>query len=145
MIKKIRSMDDTRQVCIYDTENRNYHIENDKEFSIKRDIGFCAILESGVYGVFTSEAGPVFFVNDQLYYLKNMNYIFTHRHLEEKVGEFTFTVDEKTELKIVYQITSLTDYDSWSSEKEVDFFQWLTNQHEKQEDTQLFQDFYTRL
>jgi len=143
MIRNIKSMDDVRQVCIYNTNDKSYHIENDEDFKLKRDIGFCAIIEDNVYGVFKTEDGPIFFINDRMYYLKDIKYSFRHTHLEKKVGQFIFSIDGKTELKLVYSITTCTNYDAWSEEEDVDFFQWLTQKHKKLEDIERFYNYYT--
>lgn len=141
--RRILNMDDNRKVCVYNLEEKIYHTERlckNKEV----DRGFYAEVGDNVCGVMASEKGPIFFHNSELYYLLNLDYNFVHIHLEPKLGKFQLVTNNKIKEEIIYSITTLTDYDSWSNERDVDFFQWLYQVEESEEEKVRFHEFYTQ-
>jgi hypothetical protein len=90
-----------------------------------------------------SARGPVFFHNEKTYYLSEMDYEFSHRHLEKKIGSFQLIYAGKTCEDVTYQITPFTDYDAWSFEKDVDFFQWICQSQQNESSKKRFHIYYT--
>lgn len=67
-----------------------------------------------------------------------------HHKLNDKTGEFLFITNNEVRIDEVYSITTLVDYDVWSQEKDVDFFQWLNNAVKDDMSRNRFFNYYTR-
>lgn len=143
-IKKIRNMNNTEIVCIYDINNSTYKEVIDDIYKIKRDVGFYVKVGENLVGVMESSKGPVFFNNKNLYYLKGYNYEFIHSNLVNGKGNFKLIVDGVVKEDITYIKPLYTDYDQWSSEKDVDFFQWICQSQESDITKDRFHKYYTR-
>jgi len=143
-IKNIRNMDDTRIVCVYDINNMTYKEIIDDNYKIKKDVGFYVKVTSDIVGVMESTRGPIFFFNNRLYYLKESNYQVKHTNLNDTTGNFKLIIDEIVKEDITYTKPLYTDYDQWSSEKDVDFFQWICQSQENVTSKDRFHNFYTR-
>ena len=142
-IKKIKSMDNISDVCIYDIDNLTCNEEADDIREMDKSIGFYVKVGHQVIGVMESLRGPIFFNNERLYYLKEIEYCFSHRRLAEKRGNFQLIVNDEIKEDIIYDIPIYTDYDPWSAEEDVDFFQWLIKSTDGEEEIRRFYDFYT--
>ena len=143
-IKLIKNMEDIKKVCVYDIENKSYQIVDNSSYDISTNIGFFCDIENDIYGVMESTEGPIFFHNYSLYYLNKLQYQFVHTHIQEKIGEFQLVVDGIIKECVIYNITPYTDYDPWSLEKDVDFFQWICQSQESIELKRRFHQYYTR-
>ena len=64
--------------------------------------------------------------------------------MNDKTGEFLFITNNEVRIDEVYSITTLVDYDVWSQEKDVDFFQWLNNAVKDDMSRNRFFNYYTR-
>lgn len=144
MIKNIRNMDDTSIVCVYDINNIMYKEIVDENYKIKKDIGFYVNVNNDIVGVMESNRGPIFFINNQLYYLTECNYKFEQTNLNETKGNFKLIINEKVKEEIMYNKPVYIDYDQWSSEKDVDFFQWICQSQENVTSKDRFHKYYTR-
>lgn len=137
-------MDDTRIVCVYDINNRMYKEIVDENYNIKKDIGFYVKVNNNIVGVMESNRGPIFFINNQLYYLLECNYKFEQTNLNETKGNFKLIINEKVKEDITYNKPLYIDYDPWSSDKDVDFFQWICQSQENVTSKERFHKYYTR-
>lgn len=144
MIKNIRNMDDTSIVCVYDINNITYKEVVDDNYKIKKDIGFYVKVINDIVGVMESNRGPIFFFNNRLYYLTECNYKFHQANLNDTTGKFKLIIDETVKEDITYNKPVYTDYDQWSSEKDVDFFQWICQSQENVTSKDRFHKYYTR-
>lgn len=143
MVKIVKNIENIKEVCAYNLDNAQYYLTNNEDGTIKTNKGFFTKANGDVYGVVESIRGPVFFHNEKIYYLFEMDYEFSHHHLEEKVGKFQLICAGKICEDVTYQITPFTDYDVWSSEKDVDFFQWICQSQENESSKERFHVFYT--
>lgn len=143
-IKQIKNMEDTKKICTYDIANNSYQIIDNSSYGISTNIGFYSNVDNDIYGVMESPDGPIFFHNYSLYYLEKIEYQFIHNHIEEKVGKFELIIDGVVKESIIYRITPYTDYDPWSLEKDVDFFQWICQSQESVETKKKFHQYYTK-
>ena len=146
-IKYIRNMDDVSLLCLYNLETGEYQI---RKYSIplpaevRTDIGFFADVNHDIFGVCSSNHGPVFFKNAERFYLKQIAFSMEHHKLNDKTGEFLFITNNEVRIDEVYSITTLVDYDVWSQEKDVDVFQWLNNAVKDDMSRNRFFNYYTR-
>lgn len=144
MIKNIRNMDNTSILCLYDINNITYKEVVDDNYKIKKDIGFYVKVTNDIVGVMESNRGPIFFFNNRLYYLTECNYKFQQSSLNNTTGNFKLIIDETVKEDITYNRPVYTDYDRWSSEKDVDFFQWICQLQEDVTSKDRFHKYYTR-
>lgn len=143
MSKNIKNIENIKEICVYNMDNTQYHLIENMDGSIKTNRGFFTKVEGDIYGVMESTRGPVFFHNEKTYYLLDADYEFYHQHLEEKTGKFQLTYKGKVCEDVTYKITTFTDYDAWSAEKDVDFFQWICQSQENELSKERFHAYYT--
>lgn len=142
MIKKIHNIDKFSEICFYDIENRNFKIETNK--NEKTDRGLFTKIGTDIYGIVESPNGPMFFHNQTTYFLSSLDYKFEFKHIYKKIGVFKLIVNGKIVEYIEYTTTPYTDFDTWSKEEDVDFFQWINQTDENIKTKNKFYVFYTR-
>lgn len=143
-VRNIRNMDNTKYVCVYDIDNVLYQEVVDGKFEIKKDIGFYIKKNEDIIGVMASLRGPIFFVNNILYVLNDCNYEMKFSKVTDIIGNFKLIVDSIVVEDITYEFPKFTDYDAWSRQEDVDFFQWLYQSQESKEEKERFHEFYKR-
>jgi len=143
MINNIKNMENIKEICVYNIENAQFYLTQNEDGNIKTNKGFFTKVDGNLYGVMESHRGPAFFCNEKIYYLSGIDYQFSHCHLERKTGKFQLIYDGKICVDVIYQITPYTDYDAWSSEKDVDFFQWVCQSQEDENSKERFHTYYT--
>jgi hypothetical protein len=129
-----------KNICIYEPET-GQSVEKDRsEFPEIKETwrGFYKSLDSGVMGIFATDKGPVFFVNDRRYLLTEKEWDFE----VESIGNnniFSFWFDKKEQLKIDYKKTDDLGIHTYVEEDVIDFFVWMT----KKKKSKTFIEFYT--
>jgi len=138
------NMDKIRELCVYDVESGNFYFKDNGDNLIKPHIGFFTRVKDDIYGVTESPKGPVFFNNEKFYNLSELDYKFEYENIDEKIGRFQLLINNKIEKDIIYDKPKYTDFDTWNTEKEVDFFQWICQDQGQRTEKERFHQFYTR-
>ncbi len=139
----IRNMDDTSVLCVYDVNNLTHEEMRDTNYSMKKNIGFYVKVANDVVGVMESSRGPIFFFSNRIYYLAEVDYKLRQTSLNKTTGKFELIIDKRVAENIVYNKPKYTDYDPWSLEKDVDFFQWICQTQESMASKDRFHKYYT--
>ena len=141
-IKIIKNFDSPLEYCKYYLDSGEFYLIKRKNEKVNFNIGFYCNVKGGLYGVIATLRGPVYFHNSTRYYLTEIEYQFRHQHIAKKKGKFEFILDGNVCESVYYDIPLFTDYDVWSEEKDVDFFQWLCQSQENQVEKERFHQFY---
>ena len=137
-------MDDNRWCGIYNTETGLFSEVYDELFKIEVDIGNYVKKAEIVIGVVNHFRGPLLFVNDRKYFLKEMNYEFIYTHLPDAKGKFQLVINGEEKENLIYNKPDFVPSPSWGDlEEDVDFFQWLWRREESPEAKAKFHEFYT--
>jgi len=108
MEKLIDNMNDPRWHCEYDVETGRFEEIYDEFFNIKtNDIGFYIKIEDTIVGVVNHFRGPLLFVDNRRYFLKELNYEFIHTHLPHSKGQFQLFIDGKENESLIYTKPSI--------------------------------------
>ena len=147
MGKMIKNMYNMRWCCVYEVETGKFEEIYDEFFKIKnQDRGFYIKTGDVVVGVVNHFRGPVFFVDNRKYFLKEENYEFMHTHLQDSKGKFQLIIDGKEIESLIYNKVKIVP-NPWfgdNLEKDNDFFQWLYQVEESEEEKIRFHEFYTQ-
>jgi len=145
MEKRIRKMNHTQWCCIYNTETGLFTEIYDEIFKMEDDIGFYTKVGTTVVGVANHFRGPVLFIDNQRYFLKELNYELVHTHLPNSQGQFQLIVDGKEKESLIYIKPEFIPSFFWGdTEEDCDFFQWLCQSEKSREAKDRFHDFYTQ-
>lgn len=117
--------------CFYDMHSGKYRIK-DKYNTEPKDIGdgVFVIHNDNLYALAKTSDGPVFIYNDKQFILKNINYEFDHKLIQNDnknfkgLCRFTFAADNEMIIDIVYEKPD-EDWSSWKMD--MDFFHWLVD------------------
>lgn len=125
-IKYIINLIEFNKLCECNIDKRTF-IEKKREPNYKITKGVYSNIEDSVIekaGIVADKNGPIIFFDDKIFRLKDSKFDFNHNNLENLTGQFSLDIDGKEVINIIYK-KNYSDYDVWSNEKEVDFFQWL--------------------
>lgn len=124
--KYIMNLIEFNKICECNIENGIF-IEKNRESKYKVTKGVYSRVEGSTIkmaGIVSDENGPIIFFDKKIFRLNNSNFNFNHKNLENLIGQFSFDIDEKEVISIKYK-KPYSNYDAWSKEEEVDFFQWV--------------------
>jgi len=126
-------------VCIYKPESGEFEEKDRSEISDIKETwrGFYKDTDKGLVGVFATDQGPVFFVNDSTYLLTEGDWDFIIEEMGDK-NAFTFYYNGQEQFKIEYIKTKDLGIHPYADEEFMDFFVWMS----KKKESKSFIDFY---
>lgn len=125
-IKLLRNNEFMSKVCKYNLCSGKYEFfENELGIGNTIDTQGFFVIDSkeNLVGTFFEEKESFFFINKEVYKLSEINFIFQHKHLPDRRGEFVFILDKIEKYRIIYQIPGCVHY--LEEEEDLDFFQYL--------------------
>lgn len=136
----IQNHDIHKKICMYNVENGAYVEKERTEFPELKETwrGFYKNANKDIIGIFATDKGPVFFVNDVMYLLTEKDWDFKVETLQD-INLFTFLYDGKEQYRIQYQRTKDIGVHAYADEEFMDFFVWMA----KKKESKTFIGFYT--
>lgn len=125
-IKYIINLIEFNKICECNIETGIF-IEKKRESNYKVTKGVYSNIEDSTIkmaGIIADKDGPLIFFDDKIFRLNNYNFKFKHKNVGNLMGQFSLHIDGKEVIDITYR-KPYSEYDTWSKEEEVDFFQWL--------------------
>ncbi len=139
----IHDHDVANRICAYDTVTGAYEIKTNIELGIKTIsdcwIGFSKQNGSDTLGIFASNIGPIFFINEKMYSLKNNEWDFLVKVIDKELNQFSFVFNEKLIYKTTYKRVKELGIHPYADEEFMDFFIWMS----KHKESPTFMDFFT--
>ena len=129
--------------CVYNTITGDYEIKSSAELGIKTFSdcwrGFSKQNGSDIVGIFASNIGPIFFINEKMYSLKNNEWDFLVKVIDNELNQFSFMFNEKLIYKTTYKRVKELGIHPYADEEFMDFFIWMS----KRKESPRFMDFFT--
>lgn len=125
-IKYIMNIMKYNKVCKCDLNNGVFEEMEKKEgISISKGI-YSEVLDSTVklVGLVGSKEGPILFLDREQYVITNTDFDFIQQSTEGLKGKFIAYINGKKTIELEYK-KPFSDFDVWSSEEDIDVFQWL--------------------
>lgn len=132
------------KVCECDLCNSIFEeVEKKEDTTLSKGI-YSEILDSRfrVVGLVGSYEGPVLFLDREQYVISSSDFSFFQQSIEDNKGKFTAYINGEKLIDLVYR-KPFTDYDAWSREEDIDFFQWILKFSENSETKEKFLRIYT--
>lgn len=136
----IENFDSINHICVYKPENGEFVEKNRMDITELKEtwIGYYKNTEKGLIGIFASDCGPVFFVNNERYLLTEGSWDFEISVIAD-YSHFSFWHDGKEYFNIDYLNEADIGIHPYADEEFMDFFVWLS----KCKDSRTFITFYT--
>ncbi len=139
----IQDDDLSNKICVYNTITGDYEIKSSAELGIKTFSdcwrGFSKQNGSDTLGIFASDMGPIFFINEKMYPLKNNEWEFLVKNINKDMNYFTFIYNKEIVYKTKYKRVKELGIHPYADEETMDFFIWIS----KKKESPNFIDFYT--
>ena len=130
-------------ICVYNTITGWHDYKTRSELGIKTISdcwrGFSKQNGSDTLGIFASNIGPIFFINEKIYSLKNNEWEFLVKEINKDMNCFTFIYNGEIVYKAKYKRVKELGIHPYADEETMDFFIWMS----KKKESPNFMDFYT--
>ncbi len=139
----IQDNDVSNNICVYNTVTGENQIKTRSELGIQSIsdtwIGFAKQNGEDVIGVFATNCGPVFFVNEKMFPLMGSKWDFVVGMVLEETNMFSFIYNDEKVIEISYKRVVELGTHPYADEEFMDFFTWMS----KKKESKTFIDFYT--
>ncbi|MCX7569303.1 hypothetical protein OS242_04960 [Tumebacillus sp. DT12] len=128
----LRNHDIHAVVCEYHPDTGEYkEVERNTVADKLRRGSYCNV-DGKLYGVFASDAGPIFFRNNKMYQLKQRDFKIEVQGIgtNSEFRKFVFSSNNGVEISIDYPVGPPI-LDPWADEETVDFFVYLSKAYER--------------
>lgn len=139
----IQDNDVSDNICVYNTVTGENQIKTRSELGIQSIndtwIGFSKQNREDVIGIFATDLGPVFFVNEKMFPLAGHEWDFVVEKVSQETNIFSFIYNSEKVLEIDYIKVMELGTHPYADEEFMDFFLWMA----KKKESKNFIDFYT--
>jgi hypothetical protein len=130
-------------ICLYNTATGHYEKRTRQELGLDSIedtwTGFAKYADDDVVGIFATNNGPVFFINGNMYHLKDNEWDFFVERGNDAINIFSFMYNGGKVYETRYKKVTCLDVHAFADEAFMDFFIWMSLHKE----SPTFMDYYT--
>jgi hypothetical protein len=128
-------------ICQYNTVTGHFEKKTRQELASVEDLwtGFAKYADNDVAGLFATNNGPVFFINENMYPLKENEWDFFVEQENDAINIFSFVYNGKQVYETRYKKVTTLDVHAFADEEFMDFYTWMSLKKK----SPTFIDYYT--